>query len=249
VDDPVGLGAALWRAGSAMLTTETVDEARIYFNEAEQILRSQAPTKWLALCLVKQGDLLFRVGELTPALAAYEEALLLSRQTAYWYGLMNGGSNMCELLLTLGQRERALAQLRQLRAELLPGRSTPLVATLSAHLLIAGKRDEARAAVREAITFARAIGFTGALGWAIEVLALMLAETGALAQAARLNGYALMVHPSVATRRGGYHEVQGRLAALLNGIPASDRGRLLAEGAGWSEAQAADCAVAACDAA
>lgn len=247
VGEPIGLGAALWRAGSALLTAETADEARVYFDEAERVLRSQPPTKWLALCLVKQGDLRFRLGDAEPALAAYEEAMQLTRSTAYWYGLMNGGSNMSELLLFLGQPERALTQLRQLRAELLPGRSTPLVATLSAHLLIAGQTEEARATVREAITFARAIGLVGALGWAIEVLALILAEDGQVAQAARFLGYALVVHPSVSTRRGGYHEVYRRLDALLSdGLPAAERQRLMAEGAAWSQPQAGEQAAAAC---
>ena len=247
IDEPIGLGAALWRAGSALLAAETADEARAYFDEAELVLRAQAPTKWLALCLVKQGDLRFRLGATEQALAAYEEAMQLSRSTAYWYGLMNGGSNMSELLLFLGQRERALTQLRQLRAELLPGRSTPLVSTLSAHLLIAGAVEEARAAVREAITFARAIGLIGALGWAIEVLALILAETEQIAQAARFLGYALVVHPSVATRRGGYREVYSRLDALLAAhLPAAERQRLMAEGAAWTEFHAGEQAAAAC---
>lgn len=247
INEPIGLGAALWRAGSAMLTAETADEARAYFDEAELVLRAQAPTKWLALCLVKQGDLRFRLGAMEQALAAYEEAMRLSRSTAYWYGLMNGGSNMSELLLSLGQRDRALSQLRQLRAELLPGRSTPLVATLSAHLLVAGAIEEARSAVREAITFARAIGLVGALGWAIEVLAFILVETGETAQAARLLGYALVVHPSVPTRRGGYREVYSRLDARLAAqLSVAERQRLIAEGAAWTEFEAGEHAYAAC---
>lgn len=247
LDEPTGLGAALWRAGSAVLTAETADEARPFFDEAERVLRSQAPSKWLAVCLVKQGDLRFRLGELNAALAAYEEALRLSRATAFWYGLMNGGSNMAELLLVLGQGDRALAQLRQLHAELLPGRSTPLVATLAGHLLIAGQVEAARDAVREVITFARASGLRGALGWAIEVLALILAEAGVLAQAARFAAWALMVHPSVATRRGGHRDVRTRLDAILAARLAEDeRARLGAEGRAWTEAEAAEEADAAC---
>jgi len=245
--EPTGLGAALWRAGSALLTLETADEARPYFDEAEQVLRSRPPGKWLAVCLVKQGDLRFRLGDLTGALAAYEEAMQLSRATSFWYGLMNGGSNMAELLLELGQRDRALAQLHRLHTELLPGRSTPLVATLAGHLLIAGQVDAARAAVREAITFARASGLRGALGWAIEVLALILAEAGELVPAARFGAYALVVHPSVATRRGGHREVRARLDAILaERLPDEERGRLAAEGRAWTETQAADAADAAC---
>jgi hypothetical protein len=137
--------------------------------------------------------------------------------------------------------------LRELQAELLPGRSAPLVATLSAHLLLAGKSAEALDALREAITFARAIGLRGALGWAIEVLALMLAEAGQTAQAARFAGYARAVHPSVATRAGAYREVFDRLdGRLFDRFAAEELGPLLAEGMAWSDQQAAEAAAAAC---
>ncbi len=242
--EPVGLGAALWRAGSALLTVETAGEAARYFTEAEQVLRELPSTKWLALCLVKQGDVRFRLGTLDVALAAYEEAMQLTRATGHWYGLMNGGSNMAELLFHLGERERALTQLRELRAQLPGGRGTPLVATLAAHLLLAGEVAEARSAAREAVTFARAIGLSGALGWAVEVLALLAAEDGAMPRAALLAGYARAVHPSVSTRAGSRRAVFQRLEALLSQhMSSADRDRLAAEGAGWSEQRVADAAV------
>jgi predicted ATPase/DNA-binding winged helix-turn-helix (wHTH) protein len=246
VRDPIGLGAALWRAGSTLLSTDTADEAARLLDEAERILRTEKPSKWLALTMVKQGDARFRLDKLASALAAYEEAMRLTRMTGHWYGLMNGGSNMAQLLFHLGQRDRALAQLREIQAELLPGRSTPLVATLAAHLLIAGESAEAHDALREAVTFARAIGLRGALGWAAEVLALMLAEKGETTQAARLAGYARAVHPSVATRTGSYRTVFDRLDEVLTErLAAPVRERLLAEGAAWSDQQAGEAAAAA----
>lgn len=246
--EPLGLGAALWRAGSALLTAETAGEARAYFDEAERVLRSQPPTNWFALCLVKQGDLRFRLGDLDQALADYEEAMWITRSTGNWYGLMNGGSNMAELLYHLGQRERALDQLRNLRGELGEGRSTPLVATMAAHLLLAGQAEEARAAVREVVTFAGAIGLPGSLGWAAEVLALLLADEGGLSQAARFAGYARFVHPSTSTRAGSRRDVFLRLDATLSErLTPAARERLMAEGAIWSEPRAAQEALAASD--
>ena len=101
--------------------------------------------------------------------------------------------------------------------------------------------------MREAITFARAIGLRGALGWAIEVLALLLAEANQLTQAARFAGYARMVHPSVATRTGGYREVFDRLEALLfSRLPSEELKRLLAEGMAWRDQQAGEAAAAIC---
>jgi predicted ATPase/DNA-binding winged helix-turn-helix (wHTH) protein len=247
VGDPIGLGAALWRAGSAGLTAETADQAGATFTEAEQVLRSQAPTKWLALCLVKLGDVRFRLGRLEAALAVYEEALRLSQTTGHWYGLMNGGSNMAELLFHLGQRERALAQLLQLREELLRGRRTPLMATLVAHLLIAGETAEALGAASEVITYARAIGLPAALAWTIEALALKQASAGSVVHAARLAGYARAVLPSVATRAGARREVYLRLDALLSQqLGGAERDALQAEGAAWSEQVAAEEAASVC---
>jgi predicted ATPase/DNA-binding winged helix-turn-helix (wHTH) protein len=240
----LGLGAALWRAGSALLTAETADEAAAYFSEAEQILRRQGPTKWLALCMVKQGDLRFRLGALDGALAAYEEAMRLTRTTGNWYGLMNGGSNMAELLFHMGQRDAALAQLRQLRDELLPGRRTPLVATMVAHLLLAGHTREARASAREAVVYARAVGLPAALAWTVEALALLLVEEGAFDEAGRLAGYARGVHPSVATRAGSRRAVYQLLETRLSqGLSPSKRVRLAAEGQSWTEAAAAEAAL------
>jgi tetratricopeptide (TPR) repeat protein len=247
VGDPIGLGAALWRAGSALLSIETVDEAGGYFDEAEQLLRRGTPNKWLALTLVKQGDVKFRIGELDAALVAYEEAMRLTRATRHWYGLVNGGSNMADLLFHLGQRDRALTQLRDLRAELLPGRSTPLVAKLAAQLLLAGEAAEARETLRETITFAHAIGLRGSLGWAIEALALMLAEAGRIEEAARFAGYARLVHPSAATRSGSRREVFDRLHTLLaERCDSQTLQRWFTQGAAWSDQHAGEVAVAAC---
>jgi tetratricopeptide (TPR) repeat protein len=240
----LGLGAALWRAGSALLTAETAAEAAAYFTEAEQVLRGHGPTKWLALCMVKQGDLRFRLGALDAALAAYEEAMQLTRTTGNWYGLMNGGSNMAELLFHMGQRDAALAQLRQLRDELLPGRRTPLVATMVAHLLLAGQTREARLLAREAVVYARAVGLPAALAWTVEALALLLVEEGALDEAGRLAGYARGVHPSVATRAGSRRAVFQLLDKRLSqGLAPSRRVRLAAEGQSWTEAAAAEAAL------
>ena len=245
--DALGLGAALWRAGSALLTAETADEAAIYFTEAESVLRAHGPTKWLALCMVKQGDLRFRRGELDDALAAYEEAMRITGTTGNWYGLMNGGSNMAELLFHRGERDAALAQLLRLRDTLAPGRRTPLVATLAAHLLLANRPNEARDAAREALVYARAIGLPAASAWTIEMLGLLLAQQGDIEQAARFAGHARAVHRSIATRAGSrravFEQLDAHLAAALN---PSARESLAQQGALWTPATATEAALVVC---
>jgi predicted ATPase/DNA-binding winged helix-turn-helix (wHTH) protein len=243
--DSAGLGAALWRAGSALLTRETAGEAETCLTEAEAVLRTLPPGKWLALTLIRLGDLWFRRGEADRALAYYHEGFALSRSTQFWIGLVNGGSNMAELMFASGQAAQALRQLQTLRDEQTLLRRTPLMATLSAHLLLAGQIDAMRQAATEAITQGAAIGLTAALAWTIEAVALLVAGTGDLPTAARLAGYARAVHPSLATRAGSRKEVLERLDAQLSALDAPTRVQALAEGAAWTAREAADRALAA----
>jgi tetratricopeptide (TPR) repeat protein len=236
--DRVGLGAALWRAGSTLMTYATALRAGILLGEAEEVLRREPPGKWLALVLIKRGDLLHRLDRPQAALAAFEEAMQLVRATGYWYGLMNGGSNMADLLFRLGERDRALEQLETLRGELAPGLRSPLVATLAAHLAIAGRAADARAAVREVVANAPATGLTSALAWAAETLALLTAESGDPCAAARLGAFASAVHAAT-IRAGAQREVRHRLDTLLaTCLATDDRARLEAEGAAWREEDA-----------
>ena len=241
--DATGLGAALWRAGSASLTRETVDQAEACLTEAEAVLRSLAPGKWLALALIRLGDLRFRQGRATQALTYYQEGFGLSRMTQFWIGLVNGGSNMAELLFAQGKPEHALQQLRELQAELTPSRRAPLMATLSAHLLLARELPEMRLVAQEAIDQSNAIGLTAALAWTIKSVALLCANEGNMATAARLAGYARSVLPSIATRAGSRKVVAERLTTLLTAdLGPAALASALREGACWSGRQAADVA-------
>jgi predicted ATPase len=238
--DASGLGAALWRAASALLTQETIDQAEAYLIEAEAVLRGIAPGKWLALTLVRLGDLHHRRGRYEAALASYQEGFDLSRSTDFWIGLVNGGSNMAEVMLTTGEGKRALQQLKKLRDELPPSRRTPLMATLTRHLLLADDIPATRQAALETVNQGSAIGLTAAVGWTAEATALLAAMEGKLDQAARLAGYARAVHPSLATRAGSPKEVVGRLQPLLAKLPPEALKSGLAEGGRWTLATAAD---------
>ncbi len=238
--DHAGLGAALWRAGSAALTSETIDQAEAYLVEGESVLRGLEPGKWLALTLIRLGDLRFRQGRHAPALASYQEGFSLSRTTDFWIGLVNGGSNMAELLLNMGDARGALSQLQDLRDELPLGRRTPLMGTLMAHLLVAGDSPEMRRAARETIDQGSAIGLVSSVAWAVETIALLAADGSDLETAARMAGYARSVHPSLATRTGGYRIVAERLYKRLeSGLSQETLKLLMAEGARWTLAQAA----------
>ncbi len=239
--DALGLGAALWRAGSALLTYETLDEAEGHLVEGEALLRGLPPSKWLAVILIRLGDLNFRRGRPDQALASYQEGFDLSRKLDFWIGLVNGGSNMAELLLTAGQAERALSQLQDLRDELPPSRRTPLMGTLAAHLLLTGDWLAMRETALEALTQGAAIGLRAAVAWTAEAVALYAAAQSDLAAAARLAGYARVVHPSVATRAGSRRTVVELLDALLSaGLSPEARQAGFAEGGRWTLAAAAE---------
>lgn len=239
-DDAAGLGAALWRAGSALLTRETMDQAEACLVEAEAVLRGIAPGKWLALTLIRLGDLWFRRDRLTEALASYKEGFDLSRETDFWIGLVNGGSNMVELLYSTGETDRALRQMQELRDELPPSRRTPLMATLARHFLLEGDMAGLRRTALEVLNQGSMIGLTSAVAWAVETVALVAAADGQLDIGARLAGYARSVHPSIGTRAGSTAVIVERLYGLLNaGLSPEALESGLAEGARWSLATAA----------
>jgi len=236
-----GVGAALWRAGSAALTSETSGQAEAHLVEAETVLRGVPAGKWLALTLVRLGDVRFRQGRLAMALASYQEGFALSRRFEFWIGLVNGGSNMAELLYAQGETDRALQQLRGLRDELPPSRRTPLMATLTAHLLLAGAAAEMRVVADEAISQGAAIGLTASLAWAVEAVALHTAMSGDFDNAARLSGYARRVHPSVATRAGSRKALVERLDQILTAkLPPDVLSAARADGGLWDARTAAE---------
>jgi len=239
--EKAGLGAALWRAGSALLTRETIQQAESHLVEAERVLRDIAPGKWLALTLIRLGDLRFRQGDRDRGLDYFQQGYGLSRATDFWIGMVNGGSNMADLLFEIGETEQALEQLKNLRDELPTSRRTPLMSTLARHLLLAGDLPAMRQATHETINQGSVIGLTGAVAWAVEATALLAAMEGDIETAARLAGYARSVHPSIATRSGSPKMIVQRLEALMaEKLTPQARDQALAEGGRWSMGAAAE---------
>ena len=115
------------------------------------------------------------------------------------------------------------------------------MATLSAHLLLAGQVEAMRQTANEAIVQGAAIGLTAAVAWTVEAVALLSAMKGDIDDAARLAGYARAVHPSIATRAGSRKAVVDRLNERLEaGLSAESLGLALAEGGRWSLLTAAE---------
>ena len=237
--DPVGLGAALWRAGCAMLLFETLPAAASLLQQAEAVLRTCAPTKWLALALIRHADVLAQLDDFAAAAALYAEARTISAATKFWLARMVGGSSEAELLLRSGYPDEALRRLQALHQDLPRGHRTPLVSILATHLGNAGQTEAAMDAIREVLEEAPSTGLLVALARGLETLAMVEAEAGQVEWAARMLGFVLTVHPASRRRTGGRLGVYTRLNAALRASLGPDAiAALIAEGAAWPEAMA-----------
>ena len=246
--DPIGLGAALWRAASTVLARDHEPSDDALLSAAIQALEGQSATKWLALCYVRRADVLQHRGALLLALAEYDRALTMMQDAGYKYGLMVCGGNRSYLLFRLGRYEAAITALRSLRRELPFGLSQPMVSLLGIVLTAAGRDDEARPAVRESLVGTLSLGMLSTLARSIEAQALLSVRGGDIETAARLLGFVLTVHPQDRVRFGPRLVVFDQLRSLLEAaLTPETRQRLLAEGASWTDMQAAEAAVDASD--
>jgi ATP/maltotriose-dependent transcriptional regulator MalT len=164
------------------------DLASRLLDECEDVLHGLPPTKWRALCLIRQADLAKNNGRVPAALPLYDEALALARAYGHLYGVMLGGGNRAELLFDLGRSREAIEEFRRLRSELPLGVRVPVIAPMTWHLVLADESSEALDAIREIVTGFPVTGLRGPLGRAIESLALLRARAGDAAGAARLLG-------------------------------------------------------------
>lgn len=236
--DPVGLGAALWRAASTVLYRDHAPSAPVLLQEALRVLAGQPASKWRALCQVREADLLQAEGALLPALSKYDQAMATMRELEYGYGLMVCGGNRSYALFQLGRHDEAVDFLRSLGPELPLGLRHPLLSLLATMLAALGQDGEARALALEGLGGTVTIGMEATLARSVEALALVAARSGDRAAAARLLGFVLVRHPPGRARLGPRRVVYEQLDALLGKLPAAERAALQDEGASWTEDEA-----------
>jgi len=233
--EPVGLGAALWRAGSASIRPETYAAAGARLAEGEAVLRGEGATKWLALCLIRRADIAYFLGDYEAAVGLYREALAMCQATQHWYGLMLGCGNMGDSLFALGRVDEAIAEIQVVADGLPAAHRLPLVSIAATYMVAADRYPAAWALVREVVAEAGAVGLVSVLGRALEVLALLAAEAGESEVAARLAGFVGRIYGTGRRRTGARAVVFARLETALGGdVPTG----LAAEGARWTEAEA-----------
>ena len=156
--NPVGMGAALWRAASTVMFRDHEPSETALLDEAVRVLEGEPATKWQALCRVRQADLLQGHGALLPALDTYDEALAMILATGHSYGLMVCGGNRSYVLFKLGRHGEAIAALRTLHGQLPAGLRLPVVSLLAVMLASIGRDSEARAMALEGMTGTVSIG-------------------------------------------------------------------------------------------
>ncbi len=245
--DGTALGVALMRHGHTLMRPETMEAAESLFREAELQLRSDAPGKWLCLTLTRRADAMVRLGQFKPGLHVYDEAIDLAHALEFKLGRIVSISNSAEVLFALGRQTEALDRLAALVARTPPGTRSPAMATLAAHLALAGRTAEAAVAAAEVAKWALVTGMHGPLAWVAEVVAMLLIHAGRLAAAASLAGYAVQVLPAIGTRFGSrrivYLDVTGQLATRLSVV---EHASLYTAGAAWNARQASDAVSVAC---
>ncbi len=240
-DDPAGLGAALWRAASVVLFREHVPCAHALITEALHVLARLPPSKWQALCHVREADLLLAAGALLPALAKYDQALVTIRALGYGYGLMVCESNRSYTLFALGRRDEAISALHGLLPKLQRGLQHPVLSLLAITLAACEQDEQARTLALKGLGGTVTIGMTATLARSVEALALLTARSGDSAAAARFLGFVLARHPPERTRLGPRRAVFERLLHILEGtLSSSERERLLTEGASWTADEAVE---------
>ena len=244
--DPVGLSAALWRAASTVLFRDHTPSAAALLQQALLALAGRPASKWQALCLVREADLLMSEGALSAALAKYDQAITTMRTLGYGYGLMVCGGNRGYALFELGQHDEAIAALRGLASELPPGLRHPVLSLLATMLAATGADEDAHTLALEGLDGTVTIGMISTLARSIEALALLAARAGNCTSAARLLGFVLARHPPDRMRLGPRRMVFDELRTLLaKSLPVAERDRLLAESASWTETEAMAAAMSA----
>ena len=116
---------------------------------------------------------------------------------------------------------------------------------LAAYCLALGDLAEARSAARDSLREARSLGLPLYLVNAVEHLAVVGVQAGQVEQTARLLGYCdAWYRAKSITRQGTEKTGNDRLNTLLAQVLSQPMmEQLLAEGAGWSEAQATEAAL------
>jgi hypothetical protein len=242
--DALGAGYALALAGYAFTHTDTA-QAETCFDQAEALLRRFGPTKTLAQLLCLRGIALGHLGQSEAATRMFEESLGVARTIGYRGWAETVELNLAEIAHANGRTEEAIIRARQASASCRASGNVSTLAVLlhnlAGYLLTRNDWLAARDAGAEALRLHLVMGASTGVTLALQHLALAAALADDMLLAARLAGYCDRYYERERrtrehNERGSAETLASRLASC---IPHEERERLRAEGAGWTENQAA----------
>ncbi|MDW9451787.1 adenylate cyclase [Sinorhizobium meliloti] len=241
LNDRLGLGEALMKAGASLLTPRQVGAAVPDLDDALATLSLVGPTKQLASCLRSRAVAYYFVGDFEKARAMITHSSLVARTVGDTQGIANALIAMGELEFAAGDIDAAVATARKLiesdhanRRQLTLG-----LGNLTAYLLAGNHLTEAKLTAFNGLRKAQAIGFPAAIARMIEHLALIGAIEGDHERAALLAGYTESFYARDTASREVTEQVgYDRLCEMLfRDVPAPLLAELRAEGAALTEAE------------
>jgi tetratricopeptide (TPR) repeat protein len=245
-DDRQMQAVALARAGASLMTNGKTSESEPLLHQANGLLHPFGPTKHLSTCLHYIGVCRFFAGHSAEAQSVIMQAAAMARALGDRSGLRIILNSLAEVQFGTGAADKAVATIQEVLTDARMSNDRRTIAhagsNLAAYCLALGDLAEAGSAARDSLREARSLGLPLYLVNAVEHLAVVGVQTGQVERAARLLGYCdAWYRAKGITRQGTEKAGYDRLNALLaQALPEPVREQLLAEGAGWSEAQAAE---------
>ncbi|WP_082663414.1 adenylate/guanylate cyclase domain-containing protein [Sinorhizobium sp. Sb3] len=191
LDDKLGLGEGLMKAGASLLTPLQVDAAVLHLDEALATLSDIGPTKQLASCLRSRAVAYYFAGDFEAARASISHSSVVAKTLGDTQGIANALIAKGELEFAAGDVDAAIATARNLiESEHANRRQLALaLGNLTAYLLAGNHRTEAKLTAFNGLHKAQAIGWPAAIARMVEHLAVIAAFEGDLERAALLVGY------------------------------------------------------------
>ncbi len=239
LDDGLGLGEALAKAGAALLTPQHIEEAQPFLDEALSCLRPYGHTKQLSSCLRSKGVALYFGGCFSEARQAIGEATYTAQIVGDRYGIAAAAIAKGELEFASGQIESAIETVRRLVDEGQYNRRqlTLCLNNLTSYYIAADQFMDAKLTAFNGLHKARALGWPAAVARMVEYVALISALEGDYVRASRLLGFTERFYETeTASREITEQRAYDRLCAILDSSLHRYRlAELKAEGAGMSE--------------
>jgi predicted ATPase/class 3 adenylate cyclase len=239
LDDGLGLGEALAKAGAALLTPQHIEQAQPFLDEALTCLRPFGHTKQLASCLRSIGVALYFAGRFDEARQAISQSTYSAQVVGDRYGIAAAAIAKGELEFASGQIDAAIDTVRRLIDEGQYNRRqlTLCLNNLTSYYIAADRLIDAKLTAFNGLHKARALGWPAAVARMIEFLALLSALEADHARATRLVGYSERFYATeTASREITEQRAYDRLCAILaTSLDWSRLAELRAEGAGMSE--------------